>query len=1015
MKFTEWAQSHHRSILFLLVAFALAGVASSLVLPVSLFPKVDFPRVVVNVEAGDRPADRMGIEVTWPIEEAVRAVPGVRTVRSKTSRGSADVSLNFYWGQDMVAATLQVESAVNQIRDTLPAGTSFVVRRMDPTVFPVLGYSLTSDTHSLVELRDLALYQIRPVLATVSGVALVEVQGGEQREYQALVDPDKLASFGLSLDDVAGALSASNVITAVGRLEEHNKLYLVVSNTQFTGLEQIGQTILRSGRNGLVRLQDVAAIAGGTVPQWTRVTADGHDAVLFQVYQQPGGNTVQIARDIGSKLKDLTPHLPAGIHMANWYDQSELIMSSAASVRDAVVVGVLLAAVILLLFLRNLKVTLIAAITVPMVLATTILLLSVLNMSFNIMTLGGMAAAVGLIIDDAIVMVEHGIRRLRGGGGHYRERITAAASEFTRPLAGSSASTIIIFLPLAFLSGVTGAFFKALSLTMAASLIISFMVAWLAVPLLSLHLLRQKDADQKEGGWLTDRVHGAYAWVMRRMLAHPWTILVIVAPLLALGWYAHANTGSGLMPAMDEGGFVLDYYTAPGTSLAETDRLLRQVEDILRKTPEVQTYSRRTGLQLGGGVTEADEGDFFVRLKPRPRRGIEAVMNDVRGQIEHTVPGLNVELLQLMEDFIGDLTSDPHPIEVKLFSDDENLLEELAPKVASSIEGVEGVVDVADGIRLAGDALDITVDRQRAALEGVSPEEITKMVQDYVEGAVTTQVQSGPKMIGVRVWVPSEQRDAAMDIEALMLRAPDGHLVPLGRVATVSTITGQPQITREDLKQMVAVTGRITGRDMGSTVRQVASVLDRPGFLPKGVYYRLGGLYEQQQVAFRGQMVVLAAAVVLVFVLLLFLYESFRVAAAMLATTLLALAAVFVGLWLTGTELNITAMMGMTMVVGIVTEIGIIYYSEYHELPDGTELIEGLIQAGKNRMRPITMTTLAAILALMPLALSLGQGAAMQRPLAIAIISGLTVQLVLVLTVLPALLALMNKRHRAAQ
>jgi multidrug efflux pump subunit AcrB len=368
-----------------------------------------------------------------------------------------------------------------------------------------------------------------------------------------------------------------------------------------------------------------------------------------------------------------------------------------------------------------------------------------------------------------------------------------------------------------------------------------------------------------------------------------------------------------------------------------------------------------------------------------------------------------------MEDFIGDLTSDPHPIEVKLFSDDENLLEELAPKVARSIEGVEGVVDVADGIRLAGDALDITVDRQRAALEGVSPEEITKMVQDYVEGAVTTQVQSGPKMIGVRVWVPSEQRDAAMDIEALMLRAPDGHLVPLGRVATVSTITGQPQITREDLKQMVAVTGRITGRDMGSTVRQVASVLDRPGFLPKGVYYRLGGLYEQQQVAFRGQMVVLAAAVVLVFVLLLFLYESFRVAVAMLATTLLALAAVFVGLWLTGTELNITAMMGMTMVVGIVTEIGIIYYSEYHELPDGTELIEGLIQAGKNRMRPITMTTLAAILALMPLALSLGQGAAMQRPLAIAIISGLTVQLVLVLTVLPALLALMNKRHRAAQ
>jgi CzcA family heavy metal efflux pump len=1011
MKFTAWVQSHHRSILFLLAAFAIAGAASSLVLPVSLFPKVDFPRVVVNVEAGDRPADRMGVEVTWPIEEAVRAVPGVRTVRSNTSRGSADVSINFDWGQDMTAATLQVQSAIGQIRNQLPPDTSFVVRRMDPTVFPVLGYSLTSDAHSLVELRDLALYQIRPVLETVQGVAMVEVQGGDTAEYQALVDPDKLAAFGLSMSDVASALSAANVITAVGHLSQHNKLYLVVSNTQFAGLDQIGNTILRSGNDGLVRLSDVATVQSGTEPNWTRVTADGHDAVLFQIYQQPGGNTVQIARDIRQKLADLAPHLPAGIELANWYDQSELILGAARSVRDAVLVGVVLAAVILLLFLRNLKVTLIAAVCVPMVLASTVLLLYALHMSFNIMTLGGMAAAVGLIIDDAIVMLEHGIRRLRGGSGHYRERITAAASEFTRPLAGSSASTIIIFLPLAFLSGVTGAFFKALSLTMAASLVISYLFAWLAVPLLSLHLLRQKDADQREGGRLTDLAHGAYERLMRPMLRQPGMVIFIVLPLLALGWFCYKHVGSGFMPPMDEGGFVLDYRSAPGMSLAETDRLLRQVEQILRNTPEVQTYSRRTGLQLGGGVTEANEGDFFVRLKPPPRRNIEAVMDDVRTQLGEHVPGLDVELLQLMEDLIGDLTAVPQPIEVKIFSDNERQLEALAPKVADAIGKVRGVVDVNNGIVPAGDALDINVDRQKAALEGVSPEEITASVQDYVEGAVTTQVQSGPKMIGVRAWIPQDRRATARDIGGLQLRAPDGHLVPLNRVATVTAITGQPQITREDLKQMAAVTGRITGRDMGSTMREVTAILSRPGFLPKDVYYRLGGLYKEQQTAFRGQLVVMGAAVVLVFVLLLFLYESFRVAVAMLATTLLALAAVFVGLYLTGTELNITSMMGMTMVVGIVTEIGIIYYSEFHELPAGTAAAEGLILAGKNRMRPIAMTTAAAILALMPLALSIGQGAAMQKPLAIAIISGLAVQLFLVLTVLPMLLTLLGARE----
>jgi CzcA family heavy metal efflux pump len=1020
VKFTEWAHSHHRSILFLMAAFAIAGAASSLALPVSLFPKVDFPRVVVNVEAGDRPADRMAIEVTWPIEEAVRAVPGVRTVRSTTSRGSADISINFDWGQDMVAATLQTESGINQIREKLPAGTSFEVRRMDPTtVFPVLGYTLTSDTRSLVDLRDIAQYQIRPVLSTVPGVAKVQVQGGQEREYQVLVDPAKLDALGLTIRDVADALSAANVVTAVGRLEEHYKLYLVMSNTRLANIEQIGKTILRSGADGMVSLSDVATIRPGTVPQWTRVTADGHDAVIFQVYQQPAGNTVQIAKDINAQIETLKARRdwPKDVRVANWYDQGELIVASAISVLDAVAVGIGLAAVILLLFLRNLKVTLIAAVTVPAVLATTILMLWVLNMSFNIMTLGGMAAAVGLILDDAIVMIEHGIRRLRGGEGDYRQRLTTAATEFTRPLVGSSASTIIIFAPLAFLSGVTGAFFKALSLTMATSLAVSFLIAWLAVPLLSLRLLRQKDTEQKEGGLLTRAVHAAYAWVMRPVLRHPWLVILAIGPLLYAGWLAYNHTGSGFMPPMDEGGFVLDYKTESGTSLAETDRMLRLLEEILVATPEVQTYSRRTGLQLGGGITESFEGDFFIRLKPLPRRGIEEVMGEVRKKAEHTIPGLQIEVLQLIEDVIGDLTAVPQPIEVKLFSDDEALLLKLAPQVAKAIKKeVEGVEDVKSGVVLAGDALDIRVDRQQAALEGVSSDAITKMLTDYLEGAETTKIQKGPKMIGVRAWIPQADRATARNIEDLRLRAPDGHLFPLKRVARVETVVGQPQITRENLKQMVAVTGRISGRDMGSTVRDVKALLDKPGLIPAGVYYRLGGLYAEQQEAFRGLAIVLGAAVVLVFVLLLFLYESFRVALAMVFNTLLAVASVFIGLWITKTELNITAMMGMTMVVGIVTEVAIIYYSEYYDLPPDTPVVEGLILAGKNRMRPILMTTLAAILALMPLALGIGQGAAMQQPLAIAIISGLAVQLFLVLSVLPALLSLLRcgKRAQAA-
>jgi CzcA family heavy metal efflux pump len=1008
MNFTEWMQRHRRSILFLIVVLAMGGLAGSLKLPVALFPHVNFPRVVVNLDAGDRPAEQMAIEVTWPVEEAVRAVPEVRNVRSITSRGSAEISINFDWGANMVAAALQVESAISQVLSGLPQGTTFQVRRMDPTVMPVLAYSITSDIHSLVALQDIALYQLRPLLSTVKGVAKVSVQGGAREEYQVVVDPARLASFGLSLNDVAKAVSGANVITAVGKIEDHYKLYLTISDTRFHDLDQIRETILRSGENGMVRLDDIATVSRGTVPQWTRATADGHDAVLFQIYQQPGGNTVQIAREIKNKLAGFRPNLPKGIRIANWYDQSQLIVASVHSVRDAIIIGVLFAVFVLWLFLRNIKMTFIAAITVPCVVATTILLLYALHMSFNIMTLGGMAAAIALIIDDMIVMQEQIVRGLRSGVGEHHARVMTAVREFTRPLAGSSASTIIIFTPMAFLSGVTGAFFKSLSLTMASSLIISFFVAWLAVPLLADYLLNEKDAGREEDGILTRVFHQSYEKVMEHVLARPSLVMLMIVPLITIGWLSYKHLGSGFMPKMDEGGFILDYRSFPGTSLKETDRLLRQVESILQQTSDVQTYSRRTGFALGGTLSEANEGDFFVRLKTLPRRSIETVMDDIRSRIEHSVPGLQIEMALLMEDLIGDLTAVPQPIEIELFSDDSGLLMKLGPQVAEAIYKISGVVDVKDGIVLAGDALDIRVNRDKASLEGVTPEEVTQTLSDFLTGTVTTRIQQGPKMIGVRVRIPDDGRARISDIRNLRFRAPDGHLFPLKRVATVKAVTGQPQIMRDDLKRMIAVTGRISGRDMGSVIRDVKSVLNKPGLIPKGVYYTLGGLYAQQRIAFTGLIAVFVSAVILVFLLLLFLYERYLVAITILITTLLALAAVFIGLYVTGSEINISSMMGMTMIVGIVTEVAIFYFSEYHTLPVELGRKAALIQAGKNRMRPIAMTTFAAILALLPLAMGIGQGSAMQKPLAIAIISGLVAQLPLVLIMLPVFFRLLK-------
>jgi multidrug efflux pump subunit AcrB len=999
----------------MLVALVVGGVFATLALPVSLFPHVNFPLIRINFDAGDRPAQRMAVEVTSPVEEALRAVPGVREIKSDTTRGNAEIKLIFDWGQDMTGALLQAESQINKILPALPPGTVFEIRRMDPTVFPVIAYSMTSDTRSLSELHDLAQYQLRPILSAVPGVARIAVDGGSVAEYRITVDPAKLQAHGLALTDVTGALAAANVLTAVGHVEENFRLYLVVTNTSFQSIEEIGATVLRSGAGGVTLLRDVATVRQDQSPQFIHSTADGRDAVLINVYQQLGGNTIEIAAGIRSALENEQQRLP-DVKLASWYDQSDLISSSANSVRESVLIGVVLAALVLLLFLRNFRMTLIAILAVPVVLAITTLLLYVLDQSFNIMTLGGMAAAVGLIIDDAIVMSEHIVRRLHGPGEMHadaRQRVLTATEEFTKPLTGSSLSTIIIHIPPAFLVGLFGAFFGALSLAMASSLIISFFVAWLAIPVVAARWLRAKDVELEQEGLITRTAFAGYAWLMRFLLRVPWLVVLLVAPFVYYGYFEFQHVKSGFMPIIDEGGFVIDYIGPPGASLKEMDRLLGKLETILRQIPEVRAYSRRTGFSLGGDISETNNGDFFVRLKPPPRRPIEAIIAEVSDKVARTIPGLDIEPAQLMEDLLGDLSGKPEPVVVNLFTDDEAVLADLAPKVADALGKVPAVTDVNSGVVPAGDALEIHVDRVKASLEGVDPQAITADLETILSGRVMTQVQNGPKMMDVRVWVPRNYFKSSDDLAQLNLRAPDGHLFPLKRVATFNVISGQPEITRDNLKRVVSVTASIDqtkGRDLGSVIGDVKKLLDQPGMIPPGVRYTLGGLYEQQQIADRGLIRVIVSAGALVFLLLLFLYERFRVASAIIFTSVLAVAAVFIGLKWTGTELNISSLMGMVMIVGNVTEVAIFYYSEYADFLTEGSMIDRLIAAGNYRMRAIVMTTVAAILALLPLATNLGQGSGMLQPLAIAIITGLIVQLPLVLIVLPALLRILRVR-----
>ncbi|HQT88016.1 MAG TPA: efflux RND transporter permease subunit [Acidiphilium sp.] len=1000
-----------RAILFVMVSLAVAGMVAALSLPVGLFPRTSFPRVRINIDAGARPAPQMVLQVTKPTEQALRAIPGVVSVRSATSRGSAQIYLDFNWGEKMGEATLAVDAAMAQMLPNYPLGTHYVVRRMDPTVFPIIAYAMTGQRVSPVRLRAVAVDHIVPLLTRIQGVAKVSVQGGATPEVHVLVQPQRLAAMHVTLAQVEQAVARSNVLAAVGRLDDYDRLYLLVQNNTLNTVRDIGRIVVRAGADGVVRLDQIATVRLGHVPVYYRVAEDGRPAVTLQVFQQPNANAVAVDRAVRAALKTYQPDLPPGVRLVKWYDQSGLVTAAAGSVRDAILIGIALAGLVLVGFLRNWRVTLVALLVVPASMAWAILLLSLLGLSFNIMTLGGLAASVGLVIDDAIVMIEHIARRAgHATGTAAKGGVLAAGAEFLRPLTGSSMATLIVFAPLAFLSGVTGAFFKALSITLAATLIASWLLSAFAVPVLA-RLLINFDRWQDPAalrlragreGWM-EQVHRR---LLPRLIARPALLWLGIAPLMVAGVLAYRAVPTGFLPHLDEGGFVLNYQTKPGTSLTESVREVHQIEAILRADPAVATFSRRTGSGLGGDLNEPYQGDIFVELKPQAdRRLIWPVMDRIRAKIENQVPGVDFDVSQMLSDLLGDLTGVPQPIEIKLHGDPSTLVA-TAQRVGAAIGKIKGVVSMFDGVTLAGDAVDIHVDPARAAMLGLDPDLVRQTLQTALQGSVVTALPGPYRFTDVRVVLPDSAREDIGALGRIPMATPTGALVPLGDFARIDIVSGQPEIDRENLQQILAVTARISGRGIDGVIADVRKTMAKPGLLPPGMHYTLGGLYKQQQIAFAGLARVFIAAMVAEFILLLVLYRSFVIAGAILFTALLASLAVFIGLFISGVQLNITALMGMTMIVGLATEMAIFYVSEYQSLAEHYDAHDALVIASRNRLRPIAMTTLAAILTLLPLAFAMGEGSGMQQPLAIAIISGFIVQFPLVLFALPVLLNL---------
>lgn len=1015
---TFWVARFRGPIFFFLIVLSIVGVYAAQQVPISVFPETNFPRVVIGVDNGVMPVEQMQVTVTKPIEDAVNSVPGLVTVRSTTSRGSAEVSLFFAWNMDMFRTLQLVDAAVSKARQTLPATANITTNRLTFATFPILGYSLTSNRLSQTQLWELATYQLKPPMNRVPGVSTVTVQGGKVPEFHLVPNMARMQAAGVTLLDLVNSVQASNIIDSPGLYEENHQLILGLVGSQAHDADELGHLVVKTTLSGTpVRVSDVAAVQQGVMPVYTTVTAGDQPAVLLNVARQPSSNTVAVADSVSSEVQQLKKTLPPGVELKPYYDQSELVRESIRSVRDAILIGLALACIILFLFLRDWTSSLIAGLVIPVTVAITILFLWVIGESFNLMTLGGLAAAIGLVIDDAIVVVENIVLH-RDRGETRAEAARLALNDIAQPLVGSTITPVVVFLPLIYVTGVTGSFFRALAITITVALLTSLLLAVTWTPALSLVLLRERSASSsrhgEHGKWMT-RLIQLHSKALQWALSRPMALLLCCILLVGGTFFGYRSLGSDLLPEMDEGGFIVDYIMPVGSSLTETNRVLEHVDQILHSLPEVESTSRRTGLQMGlAAVTEANTGDITVHLKSKRDRGIDEVIADARAEIRKKEPQLEVEFVQVLQDMINDLSNAPEPIQIKLFANDPAILQALAPRVGEGISKIPGVVSVENGIEntASGPATNFQIDPSVAGRMGFTPQEVAEDATSILDGVtVTDPVIANGRPYTVRVRLGDETRQSLDTIQNTVFNSSSGKLATLGSLAQITQLPPQNEIRRENLQRMVVVTAQLQGSDLGTAIAKVQSTLGAM-HIPPTVRVEYGGTYQEQQQSFHQLLQVLVISLALVFGVLLVEFRNFSAPIAILASSILSVTGVVMALLLTGITFNVASFMGLIMVIGIVAKNGILLLdADERYRKAGMSAREAMLHAAQRRLRPIMMTAIAAICGMLPLAFALGSGSQMLQPLAVAVIGGLVVSMVLSLIVTPVVYYLLTVRR----
>lgn len=997
----------------LLVLIIGGGMFAYNKMQTSLFPEITFPKIKIIADAGLQPVDKMMITVTKPMENAVKQVQDLQMIRSTTSKGTCEISAFMNWNADIDLSLQRIESKISQIRNQLPPDLQVTVEKMNPSILPVMGYTLESHNKTPIELKMLANYTIKPFLSQVDGVAEVRVIGGKTKEYWLQLDQQKMSALSVTPDTVSGALAQTNFIQSNGYLSDYKYLYLTVTDATVHTINDLKNIVVINDGKRIVHIGDIASVEVKEAVEYTKINANGKEGILVAIIKQPNANLVALSAAMETKVAELKKVLPKGVTIQPYYIQADFVNESVKSVTDSLWIGLLLAIIVAIIFLRSLKASATILITIPVTLCLTLIVLYALGYTFNIMTLGAIAAAIGLIIDDAIVVVEQIHRTHEEHPDESTLTLLQKAIRYLFPaMLGSSISTIVIFVPFVLMSGVAGAYFKVMTNTMIITLVCSFFVTWIGLPVI--YLLLTKD---KHGNTLKQaKTHEVKKQRWVSFFIHKPVISIVFALLLAATiYFILPKLETGFLPEMDEGSIVLDYTSPPGTSLEETDRMLREVEKLIQSVPEVQAYSRRTGTQMGFFITEPNTGDYLIQLKKNRSRSTDEVTTEIRQKIEASQPALRVDFGQVIGDMLGDLMTSVQPIEIKVFGEDQEKLHTLSTQIADLVSNIKGTADVFDGIVIAGPSVSIIPNYARLAQFGITPANLQLQLQNALQGSVVGGVLEREQVSTIRMLYPNSRKANVQDLSQLQVFLPNGKLEPISSLATVKVNAGDAEIQRENLQSMGVITGRLENSDLGTVMKEIQQQVSTRISLPSGYHVEYGGAYAEQQQSFSELLTILITASLLVFGVILFLFREFRVALLILVVAVLGISGSYLALYLTHTPLNVGSYTGLIMIVGIIGENAIFTFLQFKESLHTKNTDEAIIYSISTRLRPKLMTALGAIIALMPLALGIGAGAQLHQPLAIAVIGGFLATLPLLLIVLPSLLRLLYKNKKAIE